>query len=186
MILKSEDKKMGFIMNCEQRSKEQLQEASEEVYYEISMFTRLMNLLASDKYKDKKVIFNALVESYLIHTRLLIDFLYNDKSFYDDDIFAIHFYSTPTEWKEGIGNKSEYLNNLKKQIDKRVAHLTNIRNVNKKWDYKRIRDEIIPVFDKFIKSISQNYLSPKWGEYKKERTRSITSYIPTELDTKGF
>ncbi|MCD4752722.1 MAG: hypothetical protein K8R40_06605 [Anaerolineaceae bacterium] len=173
-------------MNCEQRSKEQLQEASEEVYYEISMFVRLMNLLASGKYKDMNVINNALVESFLIHTRLLIEFLYKVRSCYDDDIFAIHFYSSPTEWKEGIGNKSKYLNNLKKQIDKRVAHLTNIRNINETWNYPRIRDEIIPVFDKFIKNISPNYLSPKWGEYKKERTVSITSYVLTELGTKGF
>ena len=58
----------------ENRTVEELKNALESLKYEVWMLWSLANILASDN-QGKGVIHNALLESFLIHARILIEFL---------------------------------------------------------------------------------------------------------------
>ncbi len=71
------------------KSKEKLKQISHHLWYEFSMFLALPQELA--KNQEVEVLSNALIESFAIHVRNLIDFLYKDNSS-SDDVFAGDFF----------------------------------------------------------------------------------------------
>ena len=79
------------IMNRPVRSKEELRQASDHLYYEIYMFQMLVQSMASG-IAGRSAINNALLESFAIHLRALMGFFYPDNPCNDDiiteDIFA--------------------------------------------------------------------------------------------------
>jgi len=89
------------------RSKEELRNASDHLHYEIWMFTSLASGLASG-ISGQGVINNALLESFTIHARNLLDFLYAGKP-QKDDVIAKDFLEDPSEWHNARPPKSETL-----------------------------------------------------------------------------
>jgi hypothetical protein len=128
------------------------QKALRALNYERKMLHATANALASGV-ANESLLQNALVESFLIHTRLLIEFLYKeDEERRSDDI-------RPEDWlgpgKWNISEKSALLEQTKKDADKYLVHLTSTRlGGKKKWsiqDIARDIDKALDVFDRDLK-----------------------------------
>jgi hypothetical protein len=83
----------------------------------------------------------ALLESFLLHTRVLHDFFYKRRE--QDDVIASDFVP---DWESRRLAKGEYLKDRKKRLDKAIAHLTLQRveydGNEKKWNVDAIQAEI--------------------------------------------
>ena len=128
------------------------------------MFRSLAKGLASD-IAGKSVIGNALLESFLMHVRVLIDFFYNDNP-RDDDIIAEHFFPIPNEWINIRTTKSKTLCEAKNRAHKLLAHLTYTRLSTtldtKKWDLIKITNEIENVLQVFLQRVPKDLLGSRW------------------------
>ena len=78
-------------MNRKQRAQDELRSASDHLHYELWMFSSLAHGLASG-ISGQSVINNALIESFTIHARILLDFLYAERA-KEDDVIAEDFFS---------------------------------------------------------------------------------------------
>jgi len=73
-------------MSRKVRTEAELKEVSEHLHYEVCMLTSLARGIASG-IAGQGPILNALLESFVVHVRVLMDFLYN-KSPKPDDVIA--------------------------------------------------------------------------------------------------
>lgn len=122
------------------------EEPAWHVYYEVQMFLMTSHELRK-KYKyledmkgspREEMTKNAILESFLIHTRNLTAFLYEERK--DDDIIAQDFLKPDSTYpldKERFKiGKSNY-DSFKKEINKQIAHITAYRTqideTKKEW-----------------------------------------------------
>lgn len=113
-------------MPRKKRSDDELKQASEHLYYEYWMFVTLANVQSSGAF-GQSAINKALLESFTIHTRAILDFLYRDESREEDDVLAIDFFNTPDGWKSTRPEKSSTHKSVHKKVGKEVAHLAYAR-----------------------------------------------------------
>ncbi len=111
---------------------------------------------------------NALIESFVIHLRNVIDFLYNDRPKSDDVIAADYFHGSD-KCIEIRPVLSESLKKAKRRAHKEVAHLTyerlKVTPETKPWQFITISDEIRTVFGVFIKNVSKDKLHRQWKNH---------------------
>jgi hypothetical protein len=76
------------------------------------------------------VVGNALLESFTIHLRSLINFFYSDSAYAkSDDILAEHYFSEKEYWGTiRPFHSKEELRKIKTRVSKEIAHLTYTRN----------------------------------------------------------
>ena len=148
------------------RSKEDLQQASNALYYEIGMFEMLTKGMTS-RIAGQSVINSALLESFIIHLRVLIDFFYSDSQ-NKDDIIANDFFSNPDDWIKLRPQKTKLLVRSKKRADKEVAHLTytrlGITPDEKNWYFEDVYKDMQTLVELFLKSISKDLLGSRWDD----------------------
>lgn len=65
---------------------------------------------------------NVLVESYAIHLRNLVHFLYSDPK--GDDVCAVHYVRDPVKWRVARGPIPPVLAQARERTGKQIAHLT--------------------------------------------------------------
>lgn len=134
------------------KPKESPEKCSQHLLYEIEMFYSLGKRLITEQERDW-VLDNALLEAFLVHTRLLCDF-FCEKPKEDDIGIKKHFDLAR------IQSSSNYKTELKIKINKRVAHLTETRvNVNASDEGWRI-GEILRTIGTWIKQFSSD-VDPK-------------------------
>jgi hypothetical protein len=97
--------------------------------------------------------FSALLEAFLVHTRVLLDFFGAKRD--HDDFLAIDFVDT---WDPSILSQCVYLNGDQRgKLNKMVAHPSSRRQFDKattNWDYDAIRNELTPVINAFRTQVS--------------------------------
>lgn len=146
------------------RTVEELREASNHLHYEIWMLTSLANGIASG-IPGQGPIANALLESFVIHVRAVMDFLYADKP-QVDDVIAEDFFDTPDQWTKMRSALSELLSQAKRRAGKEVAHLTyarlDVTPETKPWPFVQITNEISTVIKTFIENVPKNKLGSQW------------------------
>ena len=83
------------------RSDDELREASDHLFYELWMLGRTARLLAMGVFGDGPVK-NAVLESFTIHARALLQFFFpsNPRS---DDVIAADFLSNAVVWEDARG-----------------------------------------------------------------------------------
>lgn len=109
-------------MARQQRSNEELQQASNHLHYEIWMLSSLAQAIGSGIAREGWLT-NALLESFVIHVRGVMDFLYNDSP-QTDDVVAQDFFPSASNWFQIRPQRSDLLIAAKKRAAKEVAHLT--------------------------------------------------------------
>src|SRR6266545_7176717 len=112
-------------MSRKARSVDELREASNHLHYEIWMLTSLANSIASG-IAGQGPVANALLESFVIHVRAVMDFLYADKP-KRGDVIAEDFFDSPEQWRKTRPLLSELLCQAKRRAGKEVAQLTHAR-----------------------------------------------------------
>lgn len=136
-------------------SKKDLQKGLTTLRYESFMLKSLARSM-SFGIAERRAIRNAVVESFLLHARVLIDFFYNDNP-HKDDIVASHFFSPAGKWKAIRPKQPAILKQTKKHADKLLAHITYTRlrqtRETKRWAYMRIAGELEEVLNAFYEHL---------------------------------
>lgn len=156
------------------KSYEILRESSRHLFYEFTMLigSSSQALILASSLQPGNVIGNALVESFALHTRNLIEFLYAGIP-NEDDVITEDFIQN---W-DSVGPKiTENLASVKKRVHKEVAHLTytriGISLVDKIWQTQDIITEIEEVFKEFLINCSENLICEQLIKLKKEYVTS--------------
>lgn len=104
---------------------------------------------------------NAYIESFVIHARILITFLY-DMPDSRDTILAANYLES---WNETL-SKTDLLLNVKERANKMAAHLTreglkkyDADEEYKEWDRIKIRDEINKKLREFLDTVPEEAIS---------------------------
>jgi hypothetical protein len=141
------------------QTREQLRDfAKEHLLYEVEMLRGLTEELKRvldhrNAGGDVDVLYplavrNAMVDSFAIRARLLIDFLYGLKGPKPDDTLAEHYVAG--DWRPP--KLSEELKNARDKVNKGVAHLTYHRLLEEKeWPYGQIWLELAAIVRVFAK-----------------------------------
>jgi hypothetical protein len=136
---------------------------SDKVLYELEMFKRVANKTIDEWNKSDRLTKNILIEDFLLHARIMYDFLICDPE--SDDISALHFLDCPEGWKQVRVQLCPYMSNNRKRLNKMIAHLTYKRieyeiDNTKDWEVRAIYHEIISTWQQFL-----SYLSPEQHEW---------------------
>ncbi|MDP3763132.1 MAG: hypothetical protein Q8Q92_00520 [bacterium] len=127
---------------------------AEHVRYEVQM---LLNATSGilQQLKVPQGLQHMPIESYAIHLRNLITFLYPSSS-RDTDVCAKDFFKREEAWEKIRPELSEVLVKAKIRADKEVGHLTTSRQSgtpkDKEWDVKNLTGELMPLFNLFCES----------------------------------
>ncbi len=123
-----------------------LEYSGEHLAYEVQMLRGTAELLRGPELL--RIVNNAVVESFGLHLRNLVKFLYDDRPEVDD-VVAGDFFDDPEEWKQMRPELPEPLREARTRANKELAHLTTRRkglgDPGKGW----APDLAGPVFDAF-------------------------------------
>jgi hypothetical protein len=141
---------------------QQLLDFSEEhLMYELNILQWLADAISKT---EKGFQLSAYLESFAVHLRGLIDFLYTDpKNAREDDLVAADFFGSPATWSPG--ELSATLDKARKRMNKEVGHITYQRKTgmhpDKPWPISALFKEILPVLRKFATEASGKKLHAK-------------------------
>ena len=111
------------------------------------------NVPGSGNPSNDNMHYSALLESFLLHTRILLDFFGPTRS--QDDCLAIDF---ANGWTTAWVAKCSYLDEQRrKKLNKLLAHPSATResyNGNKQWDHTMIHGELSSLIAKFRAQLS--------------------------------
>jgi hypothetical protein len=168
-----------------QRSKEELKQASDHLFYEIWMFKSLTQIMALGVIGEG-VLNNALLEAFMIHLRVLIDFFFAERP-KQDAVIAEDFFSPPEKWHEVRSSQSDLLKRAKNRVHKEAAHLTYARQKvtpeKKLWTFVEIDKEIAIIINEFFNAVDTNLLGDRWEAVVKQQPRpKVTRYGSVSLE----
>ena len=148
------------------------QKIASAVLYEWKMFIATIAALNGVHFLGG-AIRNALLESLLIHARILTDFFFTDPS-REDDVSAKHFFHNEEDWRVDFKTECPYLYENRQRLNKSVAHLSYSRieyESDKEWQYGRISNELHSIWDKFRSSLPTE--SREWFPSGKESLGTV-------------
>ncbi len=145
------------------RSAEELKSASVHVHYELEMLVRTATTLEPDPPGDKldTTTRRAYVESFTVHTRSLVHFLWAEAP-EEDDIVATDFVPG---WH--VDMPASVLG-IRTPVAKLIAHLTYARpdpGGEKDWPCRDIARELVMcmfAFQREVKARNSGLLAPRW------------------------
>ena len=146
------------------RTVEQLRAASEHLHHEVSMFDATGRALGSGLFGPGAAT-NAVLESFTVHTRALLQFLFpNDPK--PDDVLAEDYFENPSIWRDLRGDLPEPLGVVNRRVGKEIAHLTYARlevtPETKGWNIPVIWAAVLRLVQAFAKNVPQDRLGPSW------------------------
>lgn len=137
-----------------QRSKDELRKAADHLSYEIEMLDRMATALALGLAGDGPIK-NAFLESFVIHARVLLQFLY-DETPRPDDVIAEDFFKDPSAWRSSRPAMTALLSTVRRRVGKEAAHLTYARQVvnpeDKPWEFLSIARDLRQAMALFFSS----------------------------------
>ncbi len=140
--------------NRRKRNKDELHGALEHIIYELNMLIAVSNGLASGVF-GKSVLNNSIVESFAIHSRNLIDFLWPEKP-KNDHVIAEDYFRNSEEWEKIRAPLPDILRKARIRAHKEIAHLSydriKVKKDEKPWDFISISKLISDSMDRFLKS----------------------------------
>ena len=145
-------------MARKKKSSEELVEASEHVCYEIWMMHHMGRSLSTGL-AGQGPIHNSFINSFAVHVRNLIEFLYESKGESKSDaILAEDYFDTATDWTSMRPKQSIELKKAKIRCEKQVAHLTYTRDQKEPWDFVRIVRALHEPLSFFMENVNQSLL----------------------------
>lgn len=139
---------------------------NEHVRYEVQMLLHVTSGILVNM-QISQMLMHAPIESYAIHLRNIITFLY-PSSYRDSDVRAADFFIDEHTWSSIRPPLSELLDKAKIRADREIGHLTTARisgtPEEKKWDVKSLTREIFPLMLLFVKSADKVELGDSFGE----------------------
>jgi len=168
-----------------QRSEAELRAASDHLYYEIQMLRGTMTLLATGTI-GQSLLSNALIESFTVHARVLIHFLYPSERPHPTDVLAEDFFNAG-DWVEKRPDEPEVFRAARGRVNKEIAHLTYDRQFVtpelKGWNFVTLGNAILEIMQFFMGAIPKQLLGSRWQQVDPENC-SGTNMAPLEVDEK--
>ncbi len=174
------------------RTAEELRDAWKHLEYEIMMLNEVGKTLTTFKVDlgddQARVHWNALIESFTIHARSLIAFLYAEKP-ERDDVVAVDFFNDPSAWLSRRPALTDLLRRVHPRVGKEVAHLTyariGITEEQRQWPFVRIAIEIGAALREFLSLLPPDFPKPP------PPSPQLTTEVPnqgfvTEVGSKGL
>jgi hypothetical protein len=149
--------------------------AESHLRYEISMLDKTIQFLINEQKKNEGYLKNAVFESFLIHARNLLDFLYplNSK---EDDVTVLNYINTES-YKQTIQKLPDDLVRYRIRINKEIAHLTKRRESDeskKEWRFFEIGYLIFSSLGNIIGHFENNKIDPDFRDFVRSTS---TSYM---------
>jgi len=152
-----------------ERTQDDLKKASEHLHYELGMLNSVAQAMAMN-FVGAGVLNNAMLESFTIHVRGLIFFLFPENTKLDD-VLANHYVVDVAAYEAARGPKSNILKKAQSRAAKEVAHLTyerlKVTAEIKPWAFIEIATEVNRVVKIFLQYADQSKLSESWTETAK-------------------
>jgi hypothetical protein len=125
------------------------------IRYELDMLTIVANALKSG-IAGKSPLNNSLIESFAIHVRNLIDFIWpNNPS--NDNVISDDFFNDKNIWSNVKPQITGNLNKARLRAHKEIAHISydrlKVSPENKPWDFITITKEISYAMNLFFNNI---------------------------------
>ncbi len=151
---------------------EQLRQFSgEHLYYEIYMLYGVVDLLKTKPKFETDIIIDALIESFVIHTQIILDFFYIPQM-KADDAKAIHFVKDIGLWKKNIPSYDRYFRKFNRRRSREVVHLTysrlDVAAENKPWNIQKTTGHIKRVVNAFLDHAHPDRLHPRMFELRRD------------------
>lgn len=142
--------------------------SGEHLYYEIKMLYSLYDILKT-KVNDVYV-YNALIESFVIHTTILLEFFYKPQ-IKPDDAKAVHYVKDRKKWKEAIPSFDKYFRKFSRKRNRELVHLSykrlDVKPDEKIWYPDKTTIHIKRLVNTFLKLADPELIDPKLHEFKK-------------------
>lgn len=143
--------------------------AEEHLNYEYQMLMATAIELSNPGHAQH--IKNSLLESFTIHLRALIDFLWEAQKLREDDAVASDFFSSPDKWFQVQPKYPTALEPARSRTGKEVAHLTYTRlDVTadaKRWHVVDMANALTAALVVFAKHADPAYLGNALAALKK-------------------
>ena len=143
----------------------QLKAMSEHLAYELWMLRSVAGVLGLGVFGEGQVR-NALLESFSIHARTLLDFFFPAIAPppRDDDLLASDYFQSAGRWEDVRGELPRDLIDVRRRVGKEIAHLTitrlDVTPETKPWNFPAIAAALDGVFRKFLRSVDPGLLAP--------------------------
>lgn len=147
--------------------------SKEHVAYEVDMFFEAAELRTRPGFRFETLsalgnyqrINSLLIESFVIHFRNLMCFLYGKPNpRFGTDVLAIHFF-TPGTWEALRPQQTKTLGDAWMRADKEISHLTTARQPGvppeKAWDFSGLTGELRPILGLFVAQANTAALAPQ-------------------------
>jgi hypothetical protein len=140
--------------NRKKRNKDELHKALEHIQYEFDMLVAVSNGLASGVF-GTSALNNSVVESFAIHSRNLIDFLWPEKP-KNDHVIAEDYFCNSEEWEKIKTPLPDILKKARIRAHKEIAHISydriKLEKDDKPWNFILITELISENMNIFLKS----------------------------------
>lgn len=138
-----------------------LKQMADHINYEAWMLEQSFVIMKSGQLNSfSSPIRNAMLESFGIHARNLISFLYSGTKKQEDDVIAEDYLVTNDLYFSVRLPKSDVEKNVSFRVGKEIAHLTYHRNTlieeTKKWDITEIHKIVFDALSKFFNALPES------------------------------
>lgn len=146
-------------------SDETLKVGSDYLEYHVNMYVH--SLIWLRNHEDSSLEKNAVLESHLIHARILIHFLSREESHYTRDVLAVDYFHDMPNAYSVLNDKT--LNDWAGKIGKRAVHITTEPMPDLKsdqaWDIGEIAQLLVPALREFIGDAAETRLYDTKAKY---------------------
>lgn len=153
-----------------EKNDDDLKAASDHLHYEIQMLRGTMALLASGAI-GTSILSNALIESFTIHARALMDFLYPKQS-KESDVLAEDFFDDANTWVATRPDEPPAFGTARGRVNKEIAHITYDRQLVtpelKGWGFITLGNAILEVVQVFLRTVPRHLLGSRWQQARTE------------------
>lgn len=150
--------------NRRKKSTQTVINALDHLAYEVWMFESVIVAMSSN-ITGNGILNNAIIESFAMHIRNIIQFFYKDNP-QPSDVVAADCFSDPSTWDNICPQITVNLQKAKSRAHKEIAHLTydriKVTPEKKPWPYQEIYKDLVYLLQIFLNSVPSNLLSDHW------------------------
>jgi hypothetical protein len=138
-----------------------LKNLSEDLHYEFWMLGVALWFFLHPRSQQET---NIAIESFGIHARVLVDFLFSELGS-QTDVLAIDFLDDEQSWFKLVNSKKTLYDYIRLRTGKEIAHLTanrlNVTPEEKEWDCKDVYEQVKELFAEFLKYVPDERIGDK-------------------------
>jgi hypothetical protein len=167
------------------RPPDELKEASKHIFWGMRYLSERLEFFSrfSNKSNAGEIggMLNSIHDSFLIHARKMIEFLYNTSDLvYDNDLIAEDYFDSPETWRMFRPELPDVLVRERKDVGKLLAHFTyevkDYPSGRIKWETSDIYVGIFNAFQKFLSKVDRSLLYEEIDCLRAENRNIIICY----------